>query len=212
MPSLDYAQRLEERRAEESGEEDRIFYVALTRARDNIIVAVNESASTSCVPTDNKGNSPYSGKTAQVASSVRTRFFYFQAPTVGTGHTFTCTDTAGAPSIAVLAVAGSIASPSDQENGATNFGGSFSSSTTGSVTPSNTNQLIVTAINTNIDAGTATIDSGFAMSDQLATNPGNSWGISLAYLIETTAVAQNPTWSFTTASDIAIAIATFKSH
>ncbi len=187
-----------------------------TSGADLIVVGVSEYSGGSgfCTPTDNKSNSPYIGTTAQTsATAQRIRLFYFQAPTVGSGHTFTCTDTAGFPAIVVAAFAGSIASPLDQGNGAVNNVTIATTLQTGSVTPTNTNQLLVTVISTGT-SGTYSIDSSFITDAtfQSSFSGGNSEGLAMAYLIETSIVAQNPTWTYATGTEAATTIATFKSH
>src|SRR5204863_2222713 len=65
----------------------------------------------------------------------------------------------------------------------------------GSVTPSQDNEVLVTGYGGDTNATTATIDSGFTVSDTFAYVGGSNMGGSAAYLIETTAGAKNPTWS-----------------
>ncbi len=191
-----------------------------TSGADLIVIAASGFASGSgfCAPgsglSDSKGNT-YTALTRidsglNSGSAEYAQLFYVQAPSVGSGHTFTC-GSAVAPSIAVTAWAGSIASPFDQQNGQ----GTVTPGTTwptNSVTPSNTNQLLVAAVTTG-SAATYTVDSGFTISDQIPFLAGNNEGLVMAYLIETTAAAKDPTFTFTASSDASAGvIATFKSH
>lgn len=136
------------------------------------------------------------------------QLFYAKNATVGSGHTFSWSGTGNFPAICFAAFSGvDTSSPFDVENGNTNT--LASSTTTGSVTPGSANELLITALEYD-DGNTASIDSGFTITDQ---NPhtGFGWtGIAMAYLIETTATAKNPTWSWTSGANNAAAIATFK--
>lgn len=64
----------------------------------------------------------------------------------------------------------------------------------GSITPSADGSLVVTAIGQGGN-GTLSIDGGFAITDQVGGTTAQKCG--LAYLIQTSAVAANPTWSWT---------------
>ncbi len=191
-----------------------------TTGADLIVIAVSGFANGSgfCAPgaglSDSNSNT-YTALTRQdsglhLGSAEYAQLFYKQAPTVGAGMTFTCASSV-APSIAVVAFAGSIATPFDQQNGST-FGTPTTTLNTGSVTPGNTNQLLIAAVTTG-SAATYSVDSGFTISDQIAFLSGNNEGLAMAYLIETSIVAQNPTFTFTASSDAsASVIATFKSQ
>lgn len=128
------------------------------------------------------------------------QLFYCHNPTVGSGHTFTTTSAFAA--IAVIAVSGSAASPFDQESGASGV------SQPGSITPSFDNEILITAL-VNSDAGTQTVDSGFTIEDQIGNNAaGNNVAAALAYIIETSLAAKNPSWS--PASNGKVVMAAFK--
>jgi hypothetical protein len=103
--------------------------------------------------------------------------------------------------------AGSRATPLDQTNGGSatfNF-----TLQTGSITPTLNNELVISVIDDYQQSALA-IDSGFTISD--STNWGGS-GTSnaggMAYLIQGTAAATNPTWSWTTQDQAAAIIASF---
>lgn len=144
--------------------------------------------------------------TAQIgASQPYSQLFYCISPIVGPGHTFTATGGAFiVGSIMVQAWKGGTGT-FDVQSGATGFGTTLQ---TGSVTPSVNNSLIVTALS--VDNSPTSIDSvsgGFAISDSsIAQTPGG-----MAWFVQGTAAAINPTWSWTSAgSDAAATIATFK--
>jgi hypothetical protein len=137
--------------------------------------------------TDSYGNSWAGLNIATNMFSGQAQIFYARNATVGTGHTFSISG--GDLSVAVTAWSGSAASPFDVQNAANN------SVQPGSITPTNNNELLITAT---VDAGTyieTGIDSGFAISDAVAGAPGSSYAIAQAYLVQTSAAAVNPTWT-----------------
>jgi hypothetical protein len=127
------------------------------------------------------------------------RLFYCVNPTTSTSHTFTAVgDLSG---LAVEAWAGN-AAVFDVENGNTATGASTIQ--TGALTPSHDGALIIAA------AGhgpfSATIDSGFTKEDEWA---GGSRVVTMAYLLQGSAVPVNPTFTGDPAQNYAAAIATF---
>jgi hypothetical protein len=147
------------------------------------------------------------GLTLQANSSIQCKIYYAKNATVGSGHTFTFDGTAVYPSIGIMAFSGSdTTSPFDQENGAENAG--TTSLQTGSVTPSTNAQILVAALGFNT-ANTISVNSSFTgLIQQNFT--GGVEGMAMAYLIQTTAGAVNPTFSWSSSSAAAAAIATFK--
>ncbi len=106
-------------------------------------------------------------------------------PVVGPGHTFTVTCISSFPSLFVLAASEvAVFLPFDQENGNTAASGTTIS--TGSVTPSENNEIVVALVGTN---GTITygINGGFTIAESLS-NVGANFAGALAYLIQTTAI------------------------
>ena len=160
---------------------------------------------------DNKSNGNPTALTSYLSDDGEgsTRLFYWQAPTVGSGHTWTLTGVLSSfVSVCVVAVSGSVASPFDQENGA----GSASSVTTiqpGSITPTEGNELVLCSYGGDFSGSPLSINGGFTIIDQVATIGGASYASSLAYLIQTSAAAANPAWSGFSAH-CASAIASFK--
>ncbi len=153
---------------------------------------------------DNKGNTwTQIGTRLSQGSGLAQAWWYCQAPTVGSGHTFSTTS--GIPNLAVQAWSGSAATPLDQTNTAT----ANSSATTiqaGSVTPGESGELVVATVGALV--GSFSIDSSFTVSDQ---GTQATFDIGFAYLAPTGS-AQNPTWTASGASPYGLvaAIATFK--
>jgi len=139
------------------------------------------------------------------------QMFYCSAATVGSGHTFTTSTGNNAPSIYVLAFSGSAASPLDQQNGV----GATSGITTvqpGSITPGQNNELIVTLLGIAapgaVSAGS--INQGFTILGSQTFSGGNHYGGAIAYLMQSTAAAVNPTWTATGSASLLASIASFK--
>ena len=145
-------------------------------------------------------------------SNSRLRIWYAKNATVGTGHTFTVNSSTQYGSISASAFSGGhLTTPFDTgiESGASTAGAT--SLAPGSVTPSENNCLLLTALgNQDSNGSTATTPSGYTglnTVDRIAFG----LGISTAYLIQTTAGASNPSWSWTTSQRDSAVIASFKS-
>lgn len=170
-----------------------------------LIVATNAGVAAP-TPTDSKSNT-WTSLTAQESGGIlRVQLWYCASPVVGSGHTFSVSSGFSLPSIDALAFSGAAASPFDQQNGAVNF---FASTLQpGSVTPSENNELLVTGFaSSQVDA--SSIDSSFTLQENVALT-GNHYSASAAYKIQTSAGAENPTWTASGNGRVAAAIATFK--
>lgn len=158
---------------------------------------------------DSKSNT-WTGLTAVASTNARERLYYCLNPSVGSGHTFTITSggSNAFPFIGVEAWSGAHASSSfDQQNGASTNGAT--SRTTGSVTPTEDNELLVAGLNFNA-SNTISIDGGFTISEQRDFVGGSNFGGAIAHLVQTTATAANPSFSWSSSCEGAAAIATFK--
>ncbi len=161
---------------------------------------------------DSKGNTWTQLTGYNTGADAYVKVWYVANPIVGTGHTFTVGTGGSVDASAYIAgFSGVVTSaPFDQQNGAT-----VASSATiqpGSITPTQADCLIICGLSSyDASALTATINSGFTITDQAGFSSGNYFGGGLAYLVQSTASAVNPTWaagsSFTNA---AAAIASFK--
>jgi hypothetical protein len=111
--------------------------------------------------------------------------------------------------MAVLAVSGSASSPFDQQNGATN-GGSHSSLATGSITPSENGELIVIAGAAGVYQP-ASLTTPYGILAQVIISGGQHYAVFLAFTIQGSAAATNPTITYSASSgSAAAAIASFK--
>jgi hypothetical protein len=156
---------------------------------------------------DSKGNT-WTPLTGQVASpQCQVQLFYVVNPTVGTGHTFTVSGTTIFPAVTVTAWTGQAASPVDQQNGNT---ATATTVATGSVTPSQSNELLI-ATTCHNNQYTSSINSSFTISDDENGMASFAYGNVMAYLVQGSASAVNPTFSGNGSSNTwAAAIATFK--
>lgn len=178
----------------------------------SLLVAVVGSYSDVAAPTlsDSKANT-WTAKTASInVDAGRVVIHYAYNPTVGTGHTFTLTGTGVYAALAVCAFSGVLVTdPFDVENGA--ITGAATSLATGSITPSQNDALLIAGLNQTDDvAAGLSINLSYTIVEAQAAVGGVNYGTALAYLIQTTAGASNPTWSWTTSAAASARIAAFK--
>lgn len=178
-----------------------------------LLVAQVASYAGSAAPafSDSKGNTWSALTTYASAEDPRTIIYYVVNPTVGTGHTFT---TSGASSYCVAGIeawsGGDTTSPFDVENGNA-LTGSHTTIQPGSVTPSQNGSLIVSSFGGDRFASSISIDSGFTTTEVDNGVGGTNIGGALAYLVQGSAAAINPTWSYAASTyGAAAAIAVFK--
>jgi hypothetical protein len=162
--------------------------------------------------TDSNSNGWTQIKAQADGSGVSATYLFFSHnPTVGSGHTFTSTTaTVPAGTITVQAWSGSVVGTVTDHNNAGNTGAATSLQP-GSITLSQNNSLVVASFGgLDGDAGdTQSIGSGFALSDQNTFVGGNHYAGAMAYLVQGSAAAINPTWSWTNSSASAALIADF---
>lgn len=167
-----------------------------TTGADLIVVAISRFLLTvnGAVISDNRSNT-YTQIGFGDSSSYHIGLFVCQAPSVGTGHIFSINNGSAAPSIVVGCFSGSQPSPDDQQSIGSGSGGTTYQA--GSITPSQNNELVISVIASaggNSGGAANTIDSGFTVA-QFEGNSGVGVGLALAYLVQTTATAENPTWT-----------------
>lgn len=167
--------------------------------------------------TDSKGNT-WTARTAATYVSgytYYTQIWYCEAPTVGSGHTFTLTPGSGGGIGMALSVAWfshAVASPYDTEAAGGSAGGNATSFQDGAVTPSAANALLIAALEYNDTTSDATIDSGFTVAAVARPVSSTCLGAALGYLIQGAAASVNPTWSWSaSANPAAVTTAVFKS-
>lgn len=158
--------------------------------------------------TDNKSNTFTPLTVRNTGSNLSNVLYYSTNPTVGSGHTFTLNGVS-ISSICVAAFSGADTTlPFDLQNGAGSA--SAASIQPGSITPGANNEILITGVGSGL-IDPFSINGGFSIAQQ-SGNGGNTFFPSgLAYLIQTTAGAANPTWTSTSGPDqMASGIASFK--
>lgn len=156
---------------------------------------------------DSKGNT-YTALTSitAVSGSSRLNLYYCYAPTVGTGHTFTIAGSGIYAGVGAAAFSGAASSPLDAQTGAT------AAATTvqpGSITPSVADALLISAAGFD-SSGTISVNGGFTEVSELAFSGGVNFGVQLAYLIQTSAAAANPTSTTTVSANLTAKLAAFQ--
>jgi len=159
----------------------------------------SDSKSNTWVPLTRRGSS----------ITVDVQMWACYSPTVGTGHTFSydTTPNGSYASMEVLAFSGITTSAINASNGATTLATMLAQS--GSITPSVGNTLVIAGLGINANTGgSISINGGYTITDTVAY--GSNFGSSAAYLVLTSASAQNPTWtSANSATSLTAAIAAF---
>lgn len=165
-----------------------------TSGADIIFVGVSSyQANAQPTLTDSKSNTWTALTASEYSGLVRTRIYYCVGPTVGSGHTFALSGAASYSGVGVAAFSGGKqTSPFDVEAGANNASTSHQS---GSVTPSEDNEIVIASVSTEISSGSWSPNGGFTLVGAVNFSGGAYWGLGLAYLIQTSAAAANPTWS-----------------
>lgn len=184
-----------------------------------IFVAVGyDTRSTSSAPTDSQGNTGWTSVgSASAAIYEKVQLWYCTSPSTSATHTFSFGGAGGFGDFASIAIAAfdgiSTISPLDQQNSATGTG--ISTLATGSITPTVANELVITACAVADSTTANAINGGFTPSGADATYQASAAsfvrdGISIAYLIQTSATAANPTWTASASTAMSAIIASFK--
>lgn len=163
----------------------------------NLIVISVSSSIAAVTLTDSKGNTWASDPTLDSggggAVGQHTTLYYCITPSVGSGHTFTV---AGGNSLAMIQAFNDSSGTPSWDTPATNQNQQVTGGTlqTNSATPTNANSLMITGISDQ-HLTTISIDQSFTITDQAPLAAGLVFGGGMAYLIETSIAAKNPTWS-----------------
>jgi hypothetical protein len=175
-----------------------------------MVLSAGNAAGLGGTPTDSKGNTwtPRTGYSSGANGAVKT--FYAENPVVGSGHTFTYSRASSFPVIMILAFSGTVlTSVYDVENGAGQVGGTTLQ--TGNASPSVNNEVLIAGTGIEGTGRTATINSSFTGLIGIAGDGATRMGGYAAYLIQTSASAVNPTWTYSGAvTRVAANITTFK--
>lgn len=177
-----------------------------TSGANFIVVSVVHVFDTGGPLNDNKSNT-WTALTDQGAGGFGSmQLFYCASPTVGSGHTFSWSS-GFLPAIGVAAFSGVNTTPFDVENGTHAFGTTLQP---GTITPNQNNSLVFTGYTARGGSGYS-IDGGFTIiGTPIDGNDVSTSGSAIAYLIQTTAAAANPTWTIASGNEQGAAIAAFK--
>jgi hypothetical protein len=138
---------------------------------------------------DNKGIT-WTAFADTVGDIGQCRLYYAQAPVnVGSGHTFTLAGTDSIPTVAVMAFGGYASWSTDQTNDNNSSTSEVNDVTTGSITPTGMNRLIVAglAAYANIAAqsiGTVSVDSSMTLLDTEDILDGGHVALADAYYFQ----------------------------
>ncbi len=159
------------------------------------------------VVTDSKGNGAnWTKLTQQDGLEIGCVIWYVKNPSVGSGHTFTVTGTSSFSAIEFASFAGcDVSSPFDQQNGIATDA-ALTTIQIGSVTPSTNGQLLIMGVSLSQSTPSCSIDIGTMLDE---TSGLSTYTGAMAYQIQTTATARNPTWTHVSSRASAV-IATFK--
>lgn len=173
------------------------------------IIVIFRSYNTGTVPTLTSSTAnTFTDLTAQimVVTNASSRFAYVLNSATSSTQTFTCTCTACFPSMVVAGF--SNVTSFDTENST----GSLltTSPQSGSITPNAGGNLVMAGLGWTNNASTVSINGGYTITDTSDFNGGVSYATSMAYLVQATAAATNPTWTMGTLTNSAAFIADFK--
>ncbi len=178
-----------------------------TTGADLLVMIVGGVSMTNTV-SDSKSNT-WNALTRYNWGTGECQMHYAYNATVGTNHTFTFSEASSFPGIAVLAYSGALTTsdPFDQESGT---GSQAASRQPGSITPGFDGALFVTANEFTNSHNAPSVDSGFTIQESLSWSSGVNVGVYAGDLVQTTAAALNPTWSWTGSEQGVTIMATFK--
>jgi hypothetical protein len=181
-----------------------------TRGAKLLVAFIAEySGASSYSFSDNKGNTWAQLTARNTGSGSILRTYYCLTPIVGSGHTFTVGGSSIYSTIGIMAFAFSHGMFFDVESGATFGAGSGSSLSSGSITPTLNNELVI--YGTTIDASGADV-TGVSFSsilDHSGNIPATSFGLGQGYEVQTTATSRAQTWTYSASTGAALEIAAF---
>ena len=166
-----------------------------TSTADTIFIIVAYQTSGTISLSDSKSNTWTLIRTENNGFDIKNALYRSDTPaTVGSGHTFTATLSGGVVAVAITAFAGGATSSIDDQN---EGNGTIFSSTIapGSITPTADNTIVITGATASDDTTDPnSINGGFTIAAHFA-NGSSSFGVGIAYLVQTTATAADPTWT-----------------
>lgn len=178
-----------------------------------IVVAVTDNQA-GAAPTlvDSAGNIWPLIRTQTDTVKNRLKMYICVNPTTSASHTFTySTSNDSFPCVMVLAIRGtSTGTPLDKQN-SNPIPAALASGTPGSITPAFNNEIVITAVSAGGNASfpnVPTIGGSYIVSNSQIWV--NNYKSAMAYWIQSTATATNPTWTFNGNDTAALMILSFK--
>jgi len=168
------------------------------------------SAGSAPTPSDSKSNT-WALSVSDTGVAPQTYLYECLTPTVGTGHTFATTGSNWG--FCVAAFKGLAPSPIGPTNHNHTSALTSAGIQPGSVTPSTSKTLFISAWGYATASSSATPDSGYSVTDYRVYIPANCYAVALAYLVQAGLTPSNPTWTTNVVGGIAATalIAAFKS-
>ncbi len=171
------------------------------------MIEVGKFGSGAATVSDSKSNTWTALTTREVGSAAVVRLYYCVSPNVGAAHTFTISGTSIFPEIAARAFSGVNVGSAFGAESAGGGGDGLTTLQPGSLTPSEDNALVVTGV-ASYNESPASINGGYTAA--IVPKGGNCLAGGLAYLIQTSAGATNPTWTLTGSGNATATAAWFK--
>jgi len=182
-----------------------------TTGANLLLLAVGSHSSGPTVTVSDSKSNTWTGLTEYQpgGGGSEIKIFHCLSPSVGSGHTFTATGNASFSALAMFAFSNSGASAFDKESGLGDDG-TLTDIEPGSVTPAADNALLVSALVVAAPLSAIGIGSSFTLQEAEDYTPGESMGVAFAYKIQTSAGAENPTWTWGgNGTNLAASIAVF---
>lgn len=171
-----------------------------------VVIVTDYSGGGGVSVSDSKSNTWTFVDEYSFGAGAQIQMYYAQNPTVGSGHTFTVSGTGVYSSIYAAAFSNMVLSSvyDGVQNGSVDA--NVSTVNAGSVTPSQSNTVVVAGMGVRDNATSMTIDTGFTLIGFTQGVPGVSYGIGMAYRALVGAIALNPAWSWTNSVTEAVGI------
>lgn len=167
-----------------------------TTGANLIVVCLTGYLVVGAPPTDSESNTWTAAVNAQTLNSVDSEIWYCYSPTTSASHTFSLpVGSTAYMTMSVSAWSGAQAAPLDQTASAVD-NLSVTSGSAGSITPSANGALIIGSICPQNSSFAPTINDSFSIIESSAIVGGVSYSGASAYLVQGSAAAINPTWSF----------------
>lgn len=159
-------------------------------------------------PSDSEGNTWVNLNGQNIDDLTIALPWYVENPTTDASHTFSITGTGNYATIMVMAFSGTVlTSVFDQENSAASI--SSASLAAGSITPTENNELIISGMCGNATQTTLSVNESMTREQHFPSGATAKPG-AMAYKIQTTATAINPTWTQDSASHLGSFVSSFR--